>query len=320
VALIAVFYFSDLDAFAAALRLADYRLVLAGVGTTVLWLAARGFFWRTLLGKEVGYREVFWTLNEGYLLNNLLPFRLGEIGRAFLLSRKTQLRFWEVLSTIVIERVLDLTLAVGLVMVTLPYVIGAGWARQAALAVGSLVILVFLVLYFLARYRQAALRTYVRLAQRWKILHRLGGNAVESFFSGLAVLVDGRRFLSGVAWALVNWLVGVLHYFVLLAAFVPGARLLWSSFALGVGSLGIATPSSPGAVGVFEAAIVGALSSFAVNPSVALAYAIATHLLQIIVTTLLGVYALARDGETLAGLYAQVREVKVSSPFSNLDS
>ena len=41
--------------------------------------------------------DVFWTIGEGYLLNNFLPFRLGEIGRAFLLSRKSDMQFMEIL-------------------------------------------------------------------------------------------------------------------------------------------------------------------------------------------------------------------------------
>jgi len=89
-------------------------------------------------------------------LNNLLPFRLGEVGRAFLLSRKAGLGFWQVLSTIVIERILDLSMAVGLLFSTLPFVVGATWAREAAFLVGGMVILGLVVLYILARSRERA--------------------------------------------------------------------------------------------------------------------------------------------------------------------
>jgi uncharacterized protein (TIRG00374 family) len=266
-----------------------------------------------LLQNKVAYSTVFWTLNEGYLLNNLLPFRLGEVGRAFLLSRKTSLGFWQVLSTIVIERILDLSLAVGLLFSTLPFVVGATWAREAALLVGGAVIVGLAVLYLLARNREEALRLFERLGQRWPWIARLGGKAVISFLNGLSVLTDGLRFLSAVGWMVVNWLVAIAQYYVMVNAFFPGANMLWAAFSLGVAALGIAAPSSPGAVGVMELSVVGALALFGLDASTALALAITTHLVQYLMTGLLGAYALAQDGESLIGLYHRVRGLKVES-------
>ena len=74
----------------------------------------RAWSWMIILQKKVNFGRVFLTLNEGYLLNNILPFRLGELGRAFLLSETTQLSGFFVLSTIVIERTYDLAIAAGL--------------------------------------------------------------------------------------------------------------------------------------------------------------------------------------------------------------
>jgi uncharacterized membrane protein YbhN (UPF0104 family) len=115
--------------------------VLLGLLMTLLWLVVRAFAWRTLLQDKATIGQVFISLNEGYLLNNVLPFRLGEVGRAYLLGRKAGLDFWFVLSTVVLERALDLLLAAGLLLSTLPFVVGASWARQAAVAAGGLVVL-----------------------------------------------------------------------------------------------------------------------------------------------------------------------------------
>ncbi len=306
-----VLYFADLRKLSEALRLANYRLMLLAIPVTLTWLGVRGLVWRTLLQDKASYSAVFWTLNEGYLLNNLLPFRLGEVGRGFLLSRKSPLEFWQVLSTIVIERILDLAMAVGLLLSTLPFVVGATWARQASLAVGGAVILGLAVLYILARNRRRAQSLFERLGQRWPWMLRLGGRAVTSFLSGLSVLTDGFRFLRAVGWMIVNWLVAIFQYYVLVHAFFPDARLLWAAFSLGVAALGIAAPSSPGALGVLELSIVGALSLFGLDPSTALALAITTHIVQYLVTGALGAYALARDGESLIGLYRRVRGLKV---------
>jgi uncharacterized protein (TIRG00374 family) len=270
----------------------------------------RGLAWRALLQDRPSFSQTFLSLNEGYLLNNLLPFRLGEVGRAFLLGRKTGLEFWRVFSTIIIERSLDLLLAAGLLLSTLPFVVGAPWARQAAAGAGLLVVVGLLVLWGAARNREWVMGRFERLAGRWPLLGRLGGRALPPFFSGLGVMTDGGQFLRAAGLILFNWAIALGQYYLLMRAFFPGGELLWAAFSLGVAALGIAVPSSPGSIGVMEAALVGALSVFRLDPSVALAFALIVHLIQYLLTGVIGVYALARDGETLAGLYRRVRGLK----------
>ncbi len=310
VSLAIVFSFIDLRELGAALRQAAYRYLLYGMLVTVVWLLVRGMAWRTLLQEKASYSDIFFTLNEGYLLNNILPFRLGEVGRAFLLGRKAGLDFWQVLSTIVIERTLDLGFAVGIFLSTLPFVVGATWARQAATGTGVVVLGGLLTLYLLARNQAGALEMLDRLGQRWPLIHNLAGQRIPAFFSGLAVLTDPRRFLVTVFWISLNWLIGVGQYYVLLLAFFPETKPLWATFSLGAGALGIAAPSSPGAVGVFEAALVGALSVFKLNPSTAAAFALLTHFVNYFVTGILGGYALSREGETLSSLYRRVQNIQ----------
>ena len=117
--------------------MANYALVLLGVLVSLSWLFVRAVVWRTLLQEKASYKAVFFTLNETYLINNLLPLRLGEIAGAFLLSRKSSLAFWQVISSILIERAMDLALAVGLVLVTLPFIVGGSWAQEAAIGAGA---------------------------------------------------------------------------------------------------------------------------------------------------------------------------------------
>jgi uncharacterized protein (TIRG00374 family) len=309
ICLAVVFYFIDPNQLLQALQLADYRLVVAAFLASIGWLLVRGMVWRTLLQNKATYSQVFFTVTEGYLLNNLLPFRLGEVARALLLSQKASLDFWQVLSTILIERFLDLAMAAGLLFITLPFVVGARWASEAAIGAGSLVLVGLMVLYLLARYREWAIRQYEKIGQRWPIVLRIGGGRITAFLTGLSVLTDGTLFLRAIAWSVTNWLVAIAQYYILILAFFPHAQLLWAVFALGVGALGIAAPSSPGALGVLELSIVGALALFGLNSSTALAYAITAHVFNYLSNGLLGSYALAKDGESLTGLYRRVRRV-----------
>ncbi|MFZ5810086.1 MAG: lysylphosphatidylglycerol synthase transmembrane domain-containing protein [Chloroflexota bacterium] len=312
--LIVLALFVDWPQFWQALKLANYGLVAAALVLTLVWLGVRSVYWRTLLQEKASHLQVFFTVNEGYLLNNLLPFRLGELGRAFLLSRKASQPFFFVLSTIVLERTLDLILAVSLLMTTLPFVVGVPWARQASLTVGAITLTGLGVLYLAASRQQALQRLFERAQTRFPPLSRIGGHSLKAFLNGLNILMDSRRFLSALAWVTLNWLVAVLQYHLFLRAFYPQASLLWSAFCLGVIALGVAAPSSPSALGVLELSAVGALSAFQLDPSTSLAFAITVHLSQVLVTGLFGAYGLALEGESLFSLYHQLRLYQHQKP------
>jgi len=300
----------DFKKFAQVLLQADLRFILLGVGASLLWLIIRGFFWRTLLLNRASYRDSFLTINEGYLLNNILPFRLGEIARAFLMSRKAGINFWQVIPSIIIERSLDLAFTAGLFLCTLPLVIGVPWAQQAAIGIGIVVITGLGLFYILARERERALEWVAKLGERFSMVKKLAGRRVIAFFDGLAILTDGRLFLKALGWEGLNWLVAILMYYLFLHAFFPHPSLLWVIFTVGVGALGIALPSSPGAIGVYEAALVGALAVFGLETSVTFAFALSMHIISYLLTGLIGGYALYKDGESLSSMYSRLGKMK----------
>lgn len=304
-----ILYVIDFERLIEALRLADYRYVALLIVSTFAWLLLRAVVWRTLLEEKASFREVFLTLNEGYLLNNVLPLRLGEVGRAFLLGRKAGLGFLQVMSTVVVERSLDLGFAAGLLLVTLPFVVGTDFAGQAAVIAGTLVASGLLTLHLLARNREWALRQFQRLSERLPFLQKLGRRQLDAFFDGLAALTDARRFARVLALMAANWGLALVQFYVLLRAFFPEAQPLWAGFTLAVMAMGVAAPSSPGAVGVLEGAVMAALAAFNVDPSAALAAAITAHLTNYLLTGVIGAYALARDGLSLGSIFRDVRKI-----------
>ena len=307
IAIVGIIYFVDLHRFIEAIRSANYWLLLAFLVISVIWLMVRGIVWRTLLRGRASYRDVFWTLCEGYLLNSFLPFRLGEVGRAFLLGRKAKLGFMDVLSTIVIERILDLAFSAAILLSAVPFVVGAAGAGRIAILIGALVIAGIIILYVLARNRVWALGLFQRITRRWTKVQVVGGNLLDSLFSGLAILTDGWLFLRFLLWMTLNWIIAIIQFLFLLLAFFPQARLLWSLFGLGAVAFGNAVPSLPGAIGTYEAALGGALTLLSGDQSTALAAALTSHLIGYLVNGVLGAYALSREGETLMGVYRQLR-------------
>jgi uncharacterized protein (TIRG00374 family) len=311
VAIAAIINFVDLQRFVDAIRSANYWYLLMTFAGTLIWLAVRGIVWRTLLRERASYRTVFLTLCEGYLLNNFLPFRLGEIGRAFLLGRKSKLGFMEVLSTIVIERVLDLAFAAAILLSAVPFVVGAAGAGKIAIIIGGVMVFGLVSLYILTRNRDWSLGLFQRLSTRWPGLQKRGGDFLASLFSGLSILTDGWLFLRVLVWMTLNWAIAIIQFHILILAFFPQSTLLWSIFGLGAVAFGNAIPSLPGAVGTFEGALGGAIVLLGGDQSTALAAALTSHLFNYLSTGIFGLYALSSEGETLMGVYRQLMKTQV---------
>jgi len=276
----------------------------------VISLGLRALSWMVLLQNKAPYGRVFLALNEGYLLNNIFPFRLGELGRAFLLSQATSLSGFFILSTIVIERTYDLAIAAGLLLATLPFVFGVDMGQSIAYSVLTVVILGLVAMFLFARNRhwiKSKLDDYSlsRPLFRERLLPR-----IDSILDGLGALARLDQFLLSVFFMLLSWFFGAMELYFLTVSFGVDVELWWIGFVLGVISLGIAIPSAPAGLGVYEVAMVGAFSILGVHSSQALAIALVAHLIQISITGFVGMYGIFRDGETLAGLYHRLQSIR----------
>ena len=295
----------------AAAQVALKPVLLAG-GALLLSVFFRALAWWTLLQKRAGFGRVFMTLNEGYLLNNLFPLRLGEVGRVFLLGAQEGLSPTFVLPTIVLERAFDLALAAGLLLATLPLVIGADWAAPVAGLVLAVVVSGLLVIYALSRTQSAWQPRLAGWLEKRKGLRAAVLPRVNSLLDGFKAVTNPGQFFGSFGLMLLSWAGAVLQYYFLMISLFPQAQGWWAAFVLGTAGLGVAIPSAPGSLGVFEAAIVGALSLLGVNePGTALVYAITLHVIYYVSSSGLGLIGLASEGQSLFKLYQQVTSFRL---------
>jgi glycosyltransferase 2 family protein len=98
-----------------------------------------------------------------------------------------------------------------------------------------------------------------------------------------------------------------LVYYVMLLSIAPNAPLWWAGFGDAVLAMGVAVPSAPAALGVFEGSLAGALSLVGVSFSLALGYAILMHFIQFVITGILGLWGLARDGRSFSSLFRDLQ-------------
>ncbi len=116
----------DGQAFLAALRSLNALQIALIIACFTAGLFVRGLVCWIILGKEFSFSEAFWAMNVGYLLNSILPLRLGEVGRAVLLVRHGRGRrnYPEVFAAIVTERMMDLMVGSLFFLATLPLMVG----------------------------------------------------------------------------------------------------------------------------------------------------------------------------------------------------
>jgi len=281
--------------------------ILAAIGFTFLFLLVRAMAWRAILGGKPTLSQTFWVYNEGYLLNNILPFRAGEIGRGVLLGQMTGLGTMNVLSSVVIERAFDLAIAAGLLLATLPLALEMAWARPVALITLSVVLAGLVLLFLISRNVEWVSRKVDEWGGRWKFTRKTIVPQIHNLIRGLAILSNPRQFLLGLGLILLAWLAAVSEYYVVMLAIAPAAPYWWGIFTDAILALGIAIPSAPAALGTFEAAIVGALKILGINETLGLAYAITLHFIQFVVTGIFGMIGLLRQGRSLGALFKDLR-------------
>ena len=294
---------------------AEYVYLIPATLGVLAYLVSRAVRWRLLLGPQVGLSRCFWVTNIGYLVSNVLPFRLGDPARAVVIGQRAEISTAAALSTVIVERVLDMLMVVAILAGVIPFVSGAGSAMSAGLVAGGAAVVAVVVLLLLAFRPDWGRRLIAFPLSLWKRIPGWGerldeerwARALDGLFEGLAPLRSGRRGLGLLAWSVVTWAFVVAYYWALMRAFLPHPPAPAAPFLVCVVGLGMAVPSSPGAVGVFHAvARYGLTVPFGVPTDQAITIAFAIHTFQYVAVCLLGLVGLARESLSLGSLQARV--------------
>jgi uncharacterized protein (TIRG00374 family) len=283
------------------------RLALtACIGTTTLFL--RAFRWRMLLNAEgaVSVSTAFWATAAGYLGNNVLPARAGELVRTFMISSRSALENTYVLATALSERVADavaLVIISAVVLLILPA--QPEWLTRAARSfaiLGLLGALGIAVLPLLGSFARAVIeRAPVPHALRPRLI-----TAMEHGLRGMRAFHDARRLSGFLGLTILIWCLDALGTVIVGTALgfqipVPVAFLLIAG--LGLGS---ALPSTPGYVGIYQFVAVTVLTPFGFSRTDAVAYILVAQALAYVVIGFWGALGLLR--------YRRARQSMEASP------
>lgn len=292
----------------------DYRWLIPATVVMMIAMWLRALRWQSLLDNRIAAMRSFHIENAGNLLNNVLPLRLGEVARAYLVSRKSDVTAMQSLSTIFIERILDVLTMFALLLVVLPFVPAPAVFVQGGQTAAFLAVSAVIALFIAAAFRTQAVGLAKRLLS-W-LPTTLGETLIargDDFLRGVSA-AGGKRLLAAIGWSIPIWLCCGTGAFLMLLVFVPAAEVKMGFFVTCVQALGLSIPSAPLGAGIYEAVTIAGLAVFNIDHDTALAYGLLVHLYTFLIVALLGIWGLDREGESLGHIASAAQTVMASNP------
>jgi len=302
----------QLELFVQALRTGRYEYVLPCVFFLLLGLLTRGIRWRGLMGAKLPFWRTFHIMNVAYLVNGVLPFRLGEVVRMVLISRlpEDEVSMPQAFSSIVIERILDLLAISVLVLFSLALAPVPATLQTAGGVAGFFVVVGFIALVILAKQRPRVGRWLDLLSERFPVLLRLNAKVLaDGFLKGLEPITQPRALISGVGWTAISWAFSLAGGYVLMFAIFEDASLATTMLYIASAAFAIAVPAVPGNIGTYEASILLALTAMGYQDSSAmLAFAVLVHAVNVLVHASTGIIGFIQQGISLGQLTGGVQQ------------
>jgi len=291
----ALYYaFRGEDFAALADRISQVRMgyLLAGIGVLVFSVLVRAKRWQLILlpMEHIRVHPLFGVTMIGYFGNTVLPFRLGEILRAYSLSSVSQITVSRAFGTIILERVIDMLGAIVLMLVFIPlFPFEDSSVPLFALLFSAMTFVGVVVLIGLGYARQ---NWFERLHEKPFFRRKAGSfilNLLDKLIDGLTALRNTRHAFSIIGYTLFLWVI----YYLLTYCFLQAVDVHIGNVGVGIvlitTTLALAIPALPGFVGTYDVVAKATLTAlFAIRGDHALAYAIVSHAASIIPYLVIG--------------------------------
>lgn len=304
-----------------ALQDANYWYVIPTLILTLLVYVVRAFRWQGLLShiKPVSVLNLLSITCIGFMANNILPARVGEVLRPFILYKKEGVKFSTSVATVIVERIFDmlgLLIFTVIVIALLPHpahhdvVVPLSahethhikesiipslkkWTEVFA-AIGVLTIIsLFLVVIKPDFFKKVLARMCFFLPHKLK--DKLFG-LYDSFVHGLKILENKTQTVWMMALSLIIWILGGAEIYLLGFSFHMDLPLMGACLVAICLALAVALPQAPGYIGVFHVAVLKSLDIFGIQTTAAQSYAIVLWAISILPSTLMGFFFLWREG------------------------
>lgn len=285
------------------LKRAHPTYIALAVSCLVLSIGAKTVRWRLLLPSNVPVStpRLYRILHISFLINNVLPARLGDVARVTMTSRQPGMRIGHVVSSLLTERVTDsVTLIVGFVLVSplLPMPdaykpwLHVAWIVVAILSAVFLAIVVF-------PHQAARAARSLTFRRTLPIGNRLRQEGA-SFREGFTQLFSRKRLIPIWGFSWLAWAGAFAINYLLMRALEIDAPITVAILITCTTNLAMLIPSTPGYIGVFHSAAALSLLPFHVADSTAVSFAILAHLVNVVPVSLIGAVFLLCGRESLS--------------------
>lgn len=292
-----------------AFRGQDFREIGAALRETSIWwvipalvlyfagVYLRATRWRILLrsvAPTATTNQLFPIVVIGFMANNILPLRAGEIVRSVVIGREFGVRKTSALATIAVERIFDGITMLGFLAFSMIFV--SLTSELQSLAILSFIIFAGLLLALVLLTFGGDVVTRLLQLVLGPLPDRVGTRVeqmAESFLSGLGVLKSRRDLAKVVVTSIGAWLLEASMYYLLAIGFGAQVRDVMNGavtlLTTGVANLSTLIPGAPGYIGQFEYGVKLVLNgAFSISEHNALAYAILVHAALYFPITILG--------------------------------
>jgi uncharacterized protein (TIRG00374 family) len=249
----------------------------------------------------------------GFMVNNLVPLRIGEVVRAWYVSRESGVSASALFGTVVLERVIDVVAVVLLALAALSFA-GAGSEESSFLSSGAILLLPaglvpLLVLILLRVAPEASVKLALWFLQPFpQRFSETVEDLLRNFTQGLGALSGGRHlfwiaFHSAMIWivfSMIPMLAGLLAFGIDLGSLMQMAIV--SYIALGAVGVAVAVPSAPGFFGTYQLAFKTVLVQFGVASATALALGLVVWFVFWLTLTAAGFVVMRIGGTRLSDL------------------
>jgi uncharacterized protein (TIRG00374 family) len=299
----------DLAATWRAVKGAHAGLLAFAVALTLVTYVLRAVRWQAIL-RPIGharFRTAFRTTVIGFTASYLLPARVGEVLKPYLLAREEGLKAPATFATVIVERVLDLVSVLVLFAGSLPFIgisVGAD-VKAAGLLAAAGAVAAIIVLFVcaghpdrLGRWANALTRPLpARVAQA-------AGRLAHVFAEGLAVMRNPAQLILAIAWSIPLWLSIALGIWITSLAFDLTVSFAGTFLVMMFLVVGVSAPTPGGAGGFHYMYFLAVTQFFGADKDIAVAAALVLYAVSFVPITLLGLVFMSQDGLTLGGLKA----------------
>ena len=299
---------TDIEGIKSSFEAAKYLYVIPVVPLTIIVLMLRSYRWGVILEplEKIDQWSLFSITAVGFMAISLLPVRMGELARPYLISQKSTIKMGSSLATIVVERIFDMLTLMMVLLLILMMVELPAWIFRSACSILLIVIPLFLVLIFLAVKRDVSVKGIDRIIGKLpKTLSSRLARLLHSFLDGLQILPDLKKIFYLASLSVLIWFLVGLSTYILFSSFesMLGLSLAAAYVVLVITALGVTLPTAPGFVGNYHFSCVLALTIFGIPKTDALTFAILLHFIQVMVTIVLGLIFLPSIKVSLPALF-----------------